>query len=271
MKKNLVGLIDADFIKYLVAYDIERMFKGGLSLEAIIPYNTICDLTEKRIKAIKKETAKFSKDYLFLFSGKTSDNFRSLVASVKKYKGNRKYTPKFPKEGEYKCMVERYIEENYNYHKEKDLEADDLCIMGHSDGTYIYSKDKDLAMSPGVHYNTYTKKWINTTAEEGFTILMTQVLSGDSVDHIAGAEKIGKVNAKRIVAEGKTKRDVISKVISTFTEKHGEKDGLDRFVEMYTLINLKTDRGDWTKEKYSDFFDKLKALKNGNNDELTLF
>ena len=31
---------------------------------------------------------------------------------------------------------------------------------------------------------------------------------------------------------------------------------------MYTLVNLKTSRGDWTKEKYKVFFDKVNKIIN---------
>jgi hypothetical protein len=261
MKNDLIGLIDADFLKYLVAYDIERMFKNGLKPDAVIPYNTVCNLTEKRIDTIRRETESRTKVYLFLFSGKTRDNFRSAIACEKKYKGQRSSAPKYPLEGEYRSMVERYVEENYAYFKQDDLEADDLCVMAHENDTYIYSKDKDLAMSPGIHYNTYTKKWVNTTEDEGFRILMAQTLSGDSVDNIAGAEGVGKVGGPKIVAKHTAQADVLSAVIKTFTDKHGVKAGLDRFVEMYTLVNLRTNRGAWTKERYSEFFETVEQLR----------
>lgn len=260
MRDDLIGLIDADFIKYLVAYDIERMFKQGLKEDAVLPYSTICSLTEKRIAVIKRETISHTKNYLFIFSGKTKDNFRYAIASEKEYKGNRKGGEKFPKEGEYKCMVERYIEENYAFFKQADLEADDLCVMGHRDGTYIYSKDKDLAMSPGLHYDSYKQKWVQTTEDEGFRILMAQTLSGDTVDNIAGAVGIGKVNAPKMVEKESTQEDILAMVLKTYTDKHGVKHGLDRFVEMYTLINLKTSRGNWTKERYAPFFELLDEM-----------
>lgn len=271
MTGDLVGLIDADFIKYLVSYDIERMFKKGLKPDAVLPYNTIADLSEKRIQKIMDQTASKAKDYLFLFSGKTKDNHRSKIACVKKYKGTRVYKQKFPKEGEYRCMVEQYIQENYNYHKEPELEADDLCVMGHTEGTFIYSHDKDLKMSPGLHYDIKEEKFFETSKETGFKILMAQVLSGDGVDNIMGVDGVGKVNAVKIINRATGDRDVIKKVIDTYTKKYGMKDGLDRFVEMYTLINLKTDRGEYTKEKYSEFFKKLEELKNKKPDQLDFF
>jgi hypothetical protein len=260
MVTKLVGLIDADFIKYLVAYDIEKMFKHGLKEDAVIPYNTIAALTDKRISKIRDDTISNTKEYIFLFSGKTKDNYRSLIASVKKYKGQRTYVEKYPGEGEYQCMVERYIEENYNYHKEADLEADDLCVMAHSPLTYIYSNDKDLSMSPGIHFDVKAKKFTRTTVDGGFRTLMAQTLSGDSVDNIAGMDGIGKIGGPKLVEAESTCEEAMTMVINTFTAKHGLKDGLDRFVEMYTLVNLKTARGAWTQLKYKEFFDKIEML-----------
>lgn len=260
MTKDLVGLIDADFIKYYVAYDIERMFKQGLNPDAVIPYNTIVVLTQKRINEIMDATNNISKNWIFLFSGKTRDNYRSQIACVKKYKGNRTYTEKYTNESKYRDLVEDYIRENFHYHIEEDLEADDLCVMAHSKDTYIYSNDKDLQISPGYHYNIRDKKFFKIEEDEAFRILMIQCLSGDSVDNIMGVDGTGKVIAGRIVKKAKDKEEIIKNVISTYTKKYGLKKGLDRFVEMYMLVNLKTNRGDYTKEKYKNFFDKVNNL-----------
>jgi hypothetical protein len=260
-KTDLLGLIDADFIKYLVIYDITKMFKNGLSQDAVIPDNTIIDLTEKRIQFVERATQAVTKDYIYLFSGKTKDNYRSAVACVKKYKGSRKYVDGVPLEGHYRDAVEMYIKDNYNYYREPTLEADDLCVMAHTEGTYIYSHDKDLRMSPGIHYDLKLKKFYLTSEDEGFRILMKQTLMGDNVDNIAGVDKIGPVSAAKLIDACVTKQECISVVTRTYTDKYGEKDGLDRFVEMYNLVNLKTSRGAWTQERYKTFFDKIEKLK----------
>lgn len=268
MKKNLVGLVDADFIKYLVAYDIERMFKNGLTPSAIIPNNTVVALTQKRINDIMDKTSSYAKDYIFLFSGKTKDNFRSHIACVKEYKGNRKYVEKFPKEGEYRHMVEIYIQNNYNYYRVEELEADDLCTMGHIEGTFIYSNDKDLRASPGIHFDIPSEKFVNVTEEEGFKILMAQALSGDSTDNIQGIEGIGKKIAARMIDKCATLEDVTAIVVKTYSDKYGFKNGLDRFVETYTLVNLKTRHGEWVQKKYKDFFNTINTLVNSNQNTL---
>jgi len=261
MRNDLVGLIDADFLKYLVLYDIEKMYKKGLDPEVEIPWSTVTDLIEKRIQKIFNQTEAVTKQYFFLFSGRTRDNYRALVAAVKPYKGNRKYDEKVKGESGYRSFVEDYIKETYHYFKYADLEADDLCVMGHSEDTYIYSNDKDLRISPGIHYDIKNEKFFEVSKEEGFKTLMVQAMTGDTVDNIAGLEGVGKVGAAKI-AHNISGSTLVDAVINKYMTAHGVKDGLDRFVEMYSLVNLKTNRGDWTNKKYEDFFTKLNALIN---------
>ena len=268
---KLVGLIDADFLKYLIVYDIERMYKRGLDPKVGIPYNTIVQLVENRVQKIFEATESRTKEYLFLFSGKTKDNYRSLIAAVKPYKGNRKYKDKVQGEGNYRNMVEEYIKDTYHFCKYDDLEADDLCVMGHNQNTYIYSNDKDLRISPGIHFDIKSNKFITVTPEEGLKTLMIQTLTGDGVDNIAGLEGMGKVGATKLV-KGLTGKALVEKVLSEYISKHGVKDGLDRFTEMYSLVNLKTCRGDWTQEKYNQFFWQLDELIiTPENNQGTLF
>jgi len=163
MKNDYTALIDADFIKYLVIYDIEKMYKMGYDLKLEIPTKTLIDLIEKRLEHIRKSTSDRTKNYIYLFSGKTKDNHRALIAHSKKYKGTRTYSQKFPKENVYREFVELYIAENYPYHKEDDLEADDLCVMAHNENTYIYSNDKDLRASPGIHFDIKKDKFVHVS------------------------------------------------------------------------------------------------------------
>jgi len=268
---KLVGLIDADFLKYLVIYDIERMYKRGLDPKTEIPYGTVVQLIENRVQKIFDTTAGRTKEYLFLFSGRTRDNYRALIAAVKPYKGNRKYTNKIHNEGSYRNIVEEYIRENYHYCKYDELEADDLCVMGHNPNTYIYSNDKDLRTSPGIHYDIKEEKFFTVSPDEGFKTLMIQAMTGDTVDNIAGLEGVGKVGANKI-AKGLRGQALVDAVLHKFIAIHGVKDGLDRFTEMYSLVNLKTNRGNWTQEKYSAFFYQLDELISSEEEEQgTLF
>jgi len=260
MKTNLTGLIDADFLKYLVIYDIEKMYKRGLDPEVEIPYNTVIQLLENRVQMIFTLTQKYTKEYIFLFSGPTKSGLRYELAMEKEYKGTRKYVDKVENAGSYRNIVIDYMFDTYHCFYDEKLEADDLCTMGHTSDSYIYSYDKDLRSSPGIHYDIKTKKFVNVVEEDGFKMLLVQSMTGDTVDNIPGIEGIGPVSAKKIAAN-KTGISLINAVIKAYIEKYGDWAGLDRFVEMYSLVNMRSSRGKWTKEKYEVFFDKLDKLR----------
>jgi len=263
-RTDLIGLIDADFLKYLVVYDIEKMLKRGY--EGEISYDLIGKLIENRLDQVYKVTQPYTKEYVFLFSGKTRDNHRNLIACEKKYKGTRKYVPKIDNEMDYKGQIEDYMRENYNFWKEDDLEADDLCVMAHDKDTYIYSYDKDLLTSPGLHFDPKKGKFSLVTEEEGFKRLLIQAMTGDSVDNIPGIAGVGPAGAKKIAAN-KDGIALVNAVINEFLTAHGLRHGLDRFVEMYSLVSMRTNRGDWIKEKYKDFFQMIEDLKKSDIDK----
>ena len=260
MKSNLIGLIDADFLKYLVIYDIEKMYKRGLDPEMDIPYNTVIQLLENRVQMVFSATQKHTKEYIFLFSGPTKKGIRYDIAMEKEYKGTRKYVDKVENAGSYRNIIEDYMAETYHYFYDEKLEADDLCTMAHAADTYIYSYDKDLRSSPGIHFDIKTKKFVNVAEEDGFKMLLIQSMTGDTVDNIPGIEGVGPVAANKIAAN-KSGIPLINAVIKAFVTKYGSWGGIDRFVEMYSLVNMRTNRGKWSQVKYKRFFDKLDKLR----------
>lgn len=259
----MVGLIDADFIKYLVIYDLGKKYKKGLELD-ISKEDTkelVNKLIDNRIRGVQTAVSIYASDIIFLFSGKTENNFRSKIATVKSYKGTRSYKDSIPNEGVFRKYVETYISTRYNYHKEPELEADDLCTMAHGKYTFIYSFDKDLRNSPGYHFDIKANIMVKVSPDDGFRALLRQAMTGDSTDNIPGAFKIGKVTAGKIIPDDLELEDAITNTIATF-QREGEhiKDSFDRFIEMYSLVNLRTGKGDWEKEKYKNFFDKIDRL-----------
>ena len=268
----MIGLVDADFIKYLVAYDIERMYKKGLKPNILIPYATVAALTQDRVNNVFKDVESITNTLIFLFSGRTRDNVRNKIATYKQYKGTRKYAQKYDNEEEYKSWVEEYIKDNYEYHKEDELEADDLCTMAHIRGkTFIYSKDKDLRNSPGFHFDFTTKSLVTVDDFEGLISLLKQAITGDSVDNIPGANNVGPVAAKKALKEAKTSLEAIVATIELFLNQPGsDKNNFDRFIEMYSLVNLRTSEGDWIKEKYKDYFTKINKLISNDEGECNL-
>lgn len=258
---KMLGLIDADFIKYHVAYDIGKMYEAGYDETKLIPEKSLHQLIERRIAEIYNNVSGATDKLIFLFSGKTGDNFRSKIAAERKYKGTRKYKPKYALEYKYKRAVDAYIMTKYDAWIELELEADDLCTMAHNENTFIYSYDKDLRNSPGLHYDIKLKEFVGVTNEEGFKSLLIQSITGDSVDAIPGAPGVGKVTANKAL-DGLNSRECIKATIDIFNKKGDIKNNFDRFVEMYQLVNLKTNRGEWLNEKYEDFFKRINELIN---------
>lgn len=257
-----LGLVDADFLKYLVAYDVAKALEAGMSQEHI--FADLGAFVEKRIKEIEGNVIAKTDKLIYLFSGKTKDNFRSAIATHRKYKSGRRKEPKY--EGEYAVMQRTYdyIKANYITYLVPELEADDLCTMVHQEGTFIYSNDKDLRNSPGWHYDIKNNKFIYITEEEGLRSLLKQTMTGDSVDSIPGAEGVGPKRAEIVIKEYKEIDATIYNTIKVFlsAKKGTPKEKLDRFVEMYSLVNLKTSKGEWLKEKYIDFFNTINNLIN---------
>lgn len=250
-----IALIDADYIKYLVANDILKDLKAQT---AIIYKNPVHHYTQIRVdRIINSFTAK---GYLFCFSGPSDNTFRCSVSFDRKYK-DRNYTESYEKELEDKTEVVKYIRDRYPSVKYNDLEADDLLSMLQDDETFIYSNDKDLLQVPGLHWNIKTKEFFEVSKSDGLEFLMHQMILGDSGDSIAGLKGSGKVAAKKLLADVAPKQ-MPFKVLLAYLQKHGMIDGIDHFVESWNLLKLRSNRGDFFLAKYKGAFDTLRLIKN---------
>jgi len=250
-----IALIDADYIKYLVANDILKDLK---SKTAIIYKNPVHHYTQIRVdRIINSFTAK---GYLFCFSGPSDNTFRCSVSFDRKYK-DRDYSESYEKELEDKTEVVKYIRDRYPSVKYNDLEADDLLSMLQNDDTFIYSNDKDLLQVPGLHWNIKTKSFFEVSKSDGLDFLMTQMLLGDSGDSIAGLKGCGEVGAKKLLMDIQVK-DKPFKVLLEYMKKHGMVNGIDCFVEAWNLLKLRNGRGDFFISKYKGAFDTLRLIKN---------
>jgi len=143
---------------------------------------------------------------IFLSKG---DCFRSRVATMKKYKGNRDDAPR-PRHYE---DVRNFLINQYGAVVFTSIEADDALAMCQKEDTVIASIDKDLLQVPGNHYN-----WVHDANEDldsdgkiyvspevGERKLMQQVLTGDATDNIPGIVGIGEIKARKSLANVETK------------------------------------------------------------------
>lgn len=180
-------------------------------------------------------------DYIIYITGE--GNFRHDEATIKPYKGNRNQ----PKPHHYD-RIKKYFSNTTNHKVEfvNGYEADDaMAIEQYKDlerylkNTYEYattyearartiicSRDKDLRMVPGWHYewhdNSKKKKDPYYVSEaEGFNWFFQQLLMGDTVDNILGLYGVGPTHAKRFLKDA----DDIDKMYSIVREQYEKRFG----------------------------------------------
>lgn len=253
-----IALIDADKMKYLVAHSMY-----GKIVEEGLPYS-ISMLNETINFYLDRDIFNNfeAKSYIFCFSAPSKQVFRNHIAQESEYKGNRgKSEDKTFYDQKYEDMayVYEYINSRYQALLVKDLEADDLLSMLQNEHTFIYSNDKDLKQVPGFHFDLQRRVLYYVSEEEGMQMLLKQCLTGDTTDSIPGLKGIGPVKAEKICGDQEPNQMFLS-VINEYISKHGLLHGIDTFVEMWSLVCMKLDRGDYFKTKYASVFNVLKAL-----------
>lgn len=221
MKDNLC-LIDGDSIIYLSCYSKKDYVKT---------YKDTLECVDFYVKQILENT-NTNKYVGFLTDG----SFRYKIGKIKGYKANRAFLEKPTFFG----LVKSYLIDNYKFIIEKDLEADDLCIMTHQTlkdqyNITIASPDKDLKQ---IEANFYDYKKVEHTfiseAEANYR-LWKQMLTGDAGDNITGLPGIGDVKASKLL-EGSS--DYRKTVFDTYIKHYGEYDGIINFTENYQLIKM---------------------------------
>ena len=168
-----IALIDADKMKHLVAYDVACDLKNNMTR---CP-NRLSMFIEERLAGIFNSFS--ARGYIFCFSGKSSNTFRSHIAVEKEYKGSRKEDPTFY-EGKIEDMAET-VRVVMNAHPTlifNDLEADDILCFLQTPDTFIYSNDKDLKQIPGTHFDFDKKDLVEISEEQAFRNLCYQMIVG---------------------------------------------------------------------------------------------
>ena len=168
-----IALIDADKMKHLVAYDVACDLKNNMTR---CP-NRLSMFIEDRLASIFNSFS--ARGYIFCFSGKSSNTFRSHIAVEKEYKGSRKEDPSFY-EGKIEDMAEtvRVVMNSHPTLIFNDLEADDILCFLQTPDTFIYSNDKDLKQIPGTHFDFDKKDLVEISEEEAFRNLCYQMIVG---------------------------------------------------------------------------------------------
>lgn len=254
-KTDKIALIDADRYKHVVTYRVFQELQNGKEHTKLLVTEIIDDYLYRDIFARIECPV-----YLFCFSAPSGNVFRNWVSQEKKYKGNRENVSdpnSYDQKYDDMVFVYTYIKEHYSTLIFDDLEADDiLSMLQHEDRSFIFSHDKDLKQVPGFHFNMDGGYLDYVTKEEGFERLVFQILKGDSTDNIPGLFRFGEKKVEKFQEENKGRSDIelFFLAVREFTQKMGVMEGIDCFVEMWSLVSMRINRGAYLREKYASAF-----------------
>lgn len=256
---SFVCLIDADRYKHVVTYRVSQEVLSGT------PHSK--ELVEKYIKEYLEDDIfkKFSaKGYIFCFSAPSKKVFRNHLAQIKKYKGNRDGKVDknyYPEKFQDMAYVYTYIQARYPVLFDDYLEADDILSFLQDNNTFVFSHDKDLRQVVGYHYNMKFNSLTYTTEDDAVKMIIEQMYTGDTVDNISGLAGIGSKTAGKLM-EDKNSMRLVFECLQKYIDKHSFMEGVDTFVEMWGLLSMKMNRGDYFKVKYASFFNLRDSIIN---------
>jgi 5'-3' exonuclease len=207
------ALIDGDILVYECGFSSDKKAKdAGVEHE---PIEYCLQNVKLKIKEVM-ETAGCDEHRIFLTG---DNNFRLDIAPD--YKANRdaSHKPYWYKE------IKQYLIDKWDAEVTDGFEADDAMGWNQTDDTVICTKDKDLDMVPGAHYNWSPKRRDNgvyhVTEVEGLRFFYTQCLTGDSTDNIPGLFKL-------------TGHRATAKIKQPLQEMDNELDMWDHVMEVYS-------------------------------------
>ncbi len=173
-------LLDADILVYSI---------GGLKDQDGNPeqWPILVTMFETMVENMLRET-KCSKIEMFI-TADDKTNFRIEKASIKPYKGHRSSSKPYHYQ-----TLRNYFESLPECVTVRLKEADDELgkrLIDLGDNAVLASKDKDLDMIPGWHYNWAKKLKYKVSEVDGLRSFWRQVLTGDSTDNIPGLYGVG--------------------------------------------------------------------------------
>ena len=269
-------LIDADILRYEIGFSGEFKDENGES--TLLDFDRVAELLDDKIELICEEVGATEKPMLYLTGDeklakqqgvKYKPNFRDTIAVTKPYKGTRKSEKPY-----HWHNLTAYMLATYDCHVSYGIEADDsMCIEQCWDhvmdepSTIICSRDKDLRMCPGLHYSWECGKqgskgplfvdpnkagWLEYIEHEsdpandkvigyGDMFFYYQMLTGDPVDNIPGAPRVGMKKAYPLLKDMTDKREMFEAVKKIYQDKKGD-DWLDYFKEQAYLLWMVRER-----------------------------
>lgn len=183
---------------------------------------------------------------------------RFLSATVKPYQGQRGGSRKPENWAHLREFLENYDGKEFVVRLWSDREADDgvaymvenkLCTTGISD--VIHTRDKDFRMFAGTHCTWENFQIVDVPLgcydivhdglQYGHKWFWTQMIQGDTVDHIPGIPRMGEVAAVELLHGTTNNDEARGLVLGAYLNKYGEDEYLDRVVEQAHLLWMRTD------------------------------
>lgn len=229
---KLKVLIDGDILVYSVGFSAE---KGGSADLSQAKRNLTTTINSQKAFVQKYFPSVKDEDFTFFLTSDDKSNFRFEVATIQPYKGNRKTSSKPILYEE----IREVLQEKWDATMVHDQEADDEMAIRSSanpEKTIIVSKDKDLRMAPGWHWEMDPSKPPYYTEDIGILLLYRQpagrskvfgtgmkwfyfqCLVGDRVDNIPGIPRCGDKKAYDALKNCNTARSLQSKVLDIYKQ-----------------------------------------------------
>lgn len=234
------ALIDGDILVYSCGFASDAAAKEqGIEAE---PVEFCLNGVKETVRSLCEHTD--SDSYLILLTGK--NNFRLKVDP--EYKANRKDAAR----PFHYDAIRRYLEEHHPCVISDGEEADDLMGRLQSltapdlTSTVIISKDKDLDMIAGWHYN-----WSKNNRDkgmyfvhpiDGLRMFYKQLITGDATDNIPGVYKLFKRKATKALLEPldimRNERDMLVYVLNDVY--NGDVELLDKQAKLLWIRTTET-------------------------------
>lgn len=223
----MIGHVDGDVLVYEIGFAAEASWRywhaqKGKEVESPPPFDYVHEMMTKRIAFILQQAE--VDEAIFYLTGR--HNFRYHIAQTTPYKervGNKPFHYK---------NVKAVMQQEYNCMLEEGLEADDLIALYLKNGVAI-SRDKDIRQIPGIHYSwemenqpaigphkcdEFGSLVLKGTKLLGYgdKYLMSQILTGDSVDSIPGCPNYGPKKAMAILDNCTSVAECLNAIIPVY-------------------------------------------------------
>lgn len=259
------AIIDADIIPY--EYGSMKDLESG----DLLPWEIVRHMVDVRIQQILEAT---KADEQVFYLTDSPNNFRLNTATILPYKGHRPV-----EKPEYYKLIQQHLTDNYDAVLVSGWEADDQCgidqwvccctcdeygLSNPKDyNTVICTRDKDLNMIPGWHYqwscgNQQERLWFQNETS-AIRCFYKQLLTGDPTDNIVGLFGVGnKSQLVKKIDEIETEQDMFLHCLTEYRRRFGN------YAEQFMLENgtllwiLRTPNVDEFPERFDNLLLEIK-------------